>query len=198
MTNEQYYELIRPYEDAMKVLFTRLEILNHSIYSREASTPVHHMQRRIKEKRSMEDKLIKMGSTDSVTNAKDSLMDIAGIRVICYFENEIYTMIEALKRQDDLILIKEKDYIANPKDSGYRSYHVVFGVPIHAFDAMEYYPVEVQFRTLSMDFWSSMEHKICYKKERMDKDELAKQMKALSQSLAMIETELKSYVEEEK
>lgn len=198
MTNEQYYELIRPYEDAMKVLFTRLEILNHSIYSREASTPVHHMQRRIKEKRSMEDKLIKMGATDSVTNAKDSLMDIAGIRVICYFENEIYTMIEALKRQDDLILIKEKDYIANPKDSGYRSYHVVFGVPIHAFDAMEYYPVEVQFRTLSMDFWSSMEHKICYKKERMDKDELAKQMKALSQSLAMIETELKSYVEEEK
>lgn len=198
MTNEQYYELIRPYEDAMKVLFTRLEILNHSIYSREASTPVHHMQRRIKEKRSMEDKLIKMGASDSVTNAKDSLMDIAGIRVICYFENEIYTMIEALKRQDDLILIKEKDYIANPKDSGYRSYHVVFGVPIHAFDAMEYYPVEVQFRTLSMDFWSSMEHKICYKKERMDKDELAKQMKALSQSLAMIETELKSYVEEEK
>ena len=89
MTNEQYYELIRPYEDAMKVLFTRLEILNHSIYSREASAPVHHMQRRIKEKRSMEDKLGRIGATDSVMNAKDNLMDIAGIRVICYFENVI-------------------------------------------------------------------------------------------------------------
>ena len=196
MTNEQYYELIRPYEDAMKVLFTRLEILNHSIYSREASTPVHHMQRRIKEKRSMEDKLVRMGATDSVMNAKDSLMDIAGIRVICYFENEIYTMIEALKRQEDLILIKEKDYIANPKESGYRSYHIVFGVPIHAYDAMEYYPVEVQFRTLSMDFWSSMEHKICYKKERTDKGELSKQMQVLSQSLALIEAELRSYIED--
>ena len=196
MTNEQYYELIRPYEDAMKVLFTRLEILNHSIYSREASSPVHHMQRRIKEKRSMEYKLGRIGATDSVMNAKDNLMDIAGIRVICYFENEIYTMIEALKRQDDLILIKEKDYMANPKDSGYRSYHIVFGVPIHAYDAMEYYPVEVQFRTLSMDFWSSIEHKICYKKERQDKEQLSKQMQVLSQSLALIEAELKSYVEE--
>ena len=196
MTNEQYYELIRPYEDAMKVLFTRLEILNHSIYSREASSPVHHMQRRIKEKRSMEDKLVEMGVTDSVMNAKDKLKDIAGIRVICYFENEIYTMIEALKRHDDLILIKEKDYITTPKETGYRSYHIVFGVPIHAFDAMEYYPVEVQFRTLSMDFWSSMEHKICYKKDKQGKEELTKQMKVLSQSLALIEAELKSYVEE--
>lgn len=197
MTNEQYYELIRPYEDAMKVLYTRLEILNHSIYSKEASNPVHHMQRRIKEKRSMEEKLGRMGATDSVINAKDNLMDIAGIRVICYFDTEIYTMIEALKRQEDLILIKEKDYMANPKESGYRSYHVVFGVPIHAFDAMEYYPVEVQFRTLSMDFWSSMEHKICYKKERKNKEELTKQMQALSQSLALIEAELKSYVVED-
>ena len=194
MTNEQYYELIRPYEDAMKVLYTRLEILNHSIYSREASSPVHNMQRRIKEKRSMEEKLVRLGTTDSVMNAKDNLMDIAGIRVICYFESEIYTMIEALKRQDDLILIKEKDYMANPKESGYRSYHVVFGVPIHALDAMEYYPVEVQFRTLSMDFWSSMEHKICYKKDRKNKKELSKQMQALSQSLALIEEELKSYI----
>ncbi|MBQ7360044.1 MAG: (p)ppGpp synthetase [Lachnospiraceae bacterium] len=197
MTNEQYYELIRPYEDAMKVLYTRLEILNHSIYSREASSPVHHMQRRIKEKRSMEEKLGRLGTTDSVMNAKDNLMDIAGIRVICYFEDEIYTMIEALKRQEDLILIKEKDYMAKPKESGYRSYHIVFGVPIHALDAMEYYPVEVQFRTLSMDFWSSMEHKICYKKDRTNKEELSKQMQVLSQSLALIEAELKSYIVEE-
>lgn len=194
MTNEQYYELIKPYEDAMQVMFTRLNILNHSIYTRDASKPVHHMQNRVKAKRSMEEKLERLGYTDSVINAKDNLMDIAGIRVICYFQDEIYTLVEALKRQEDMIVIKEKDYMKNPKESGYRSYHIVFGVPVHALDAMEYYPVEIQFRTLSMDFWSSMEHKICYKKERENKQEISKQLQALSNSLTMIEEELKEYI----
>ncbi len=195
MTNEQYYELIRPYEDAMQVMLTRLNILNHSIYAKEASKPVHHMQNRLKAKRSMEEKLERLGVTDSVINAKDNLMDIAGIRVICYFKEEIYTLIEALKRQSDILVIKEKDYIKNPKESGYRSYHIIFGVPVHAYDAMEYYPVEVQFRTLSMDFWSSMEHKICYKKKRENKEEISKQLQALSDSLTMIEEEMREYIE---
>ncbi len=195
MTNEQYYELIKPYEDAMQVMLTRLNILNHSIYARDASKPVHHMQNRVKAKRSMEEKLERLGVTDSVINAKDNLMDIAGIRVICYFKEEIYTLIEALKRQADIIVIKEKDYIENPKKSGYRSYHIIFGVPVHALDAMEYYPVEVQFRTLSMDFWSSMEHKICYKKERENKEEISKQLQALSNSLTMIEEEMRGYIQ---
>ncbi len=197
MTNEQYYDLIRPYEDAMNLMKTRLEILNHNIYDRshtEENQPVHHMQYRIKEKKSMEEKLARIGVTDSVMNAKDYLMDIAGIRVICYFQTEVYEMVEALKRHEDLIVIKEKDYIKNPKDNGYRSYHIIFGVPLHTMDAMEYYPVEVQFRTLSMDFWSSMEHRICYKKDRSDTEELKKQLHALSESLNMIETELKDYV----
>ncbi|MBQ7780902.1 MAG: hypothetical protein IJ405_02645 [Lachnospiraceae bacterium] len=103
-------------------------------------------------------------------------------------------MLEALKWQSDLIVIKEKDYINNPKASGYRSYHIVFGVPLHTLDAMEYYPVEVQFRTLSMDFWSSMEHRICYKKERTNKAELSRQMQMLSESLALVEAELKEYI----
>lgn len=197
MTNEQYYDLIRPYEDAMNLMKTRLEILNHNIYDRshtEENQPVHHMQYRIKEKKSMEEKLARIGVTDSVMNAKDYLMDIAGIRVICYFQTEVYEMVEALKRHEDLIVIKEKDYIKNPKDNGYRSYHIIFWVPLHTMDAMEYYPVEVQFRTLSMDFWSSMEHRICYKKDRSDTEELKKQLHALSESLNLIETELKDYV----
>lgn len=194
MTNEQYYELIKPYEDAMQVTLTRLEILNHSIYDKGASKPVHHLQNRIKEKKSIEEKLERLGMTDSVINAKDHLMDIGGIRVICYFQDEIYTLVGALKRQDDMIVIKEKDYMKQPKKSGYRSYHIIFGVPVHALDAMEYYPVEIQFRTLSMDFWSSMEHKICYKKDRENKEVLAKQLQALSESLCLIENELQNYV----
>lgn len=196
MTNEQYYELIRPYEDAMQLMLAKLEILNHNIYDRTSSEsrPVHHMQHRVKEKKSIEEKLERLGMTDSVINAKDHLMDIGGIRVICYFQKEVYELVESLKRQSDLIVIKEKDYMKHPKENGYRSYHIIFGVPLHTLDAMEYYPVEVQFRTLSMDFWSSMEHRICYKKDREDKDELSKQLQALSESLALIEDELRNYV----
>lgn len=197
MTNEQYYELIKPYEDATQLMLKRLEILNHSIYDHAMEEkPVHHMQYRIKEKRSIERKLERLGLTDSLINAKDNLKDIGGIRVICYFQSEIHELLASLKRQSDLIVIKEKDYMANPKESGYRSYHIIFGVPLHTLDAMEYYPVEIQFRTLSMDFWSSLEHRICYKKERANKEELSKQLKTLSESLAMIEEELKGYIEE--
>lgn len=194
MTNEQYYELITPYEDVNRVMLTKLEILNHSIYSKESGKPIHHIQSRIKKKKSMEKKLEHLEVTDSVLNAKDHLMDIAGIRVICYFQEEIYDLVESLKRQNDLIVIKEKDYIKEPKESGYKSLHVIFGVPIHCLDAMEYYPVEIQFRTLSMDFWASMEHRICYKKERENKENISKEMRQYAMALELIESRFEQQV----
>lgn len=197
MTNEQYYELIKPYEDVSQVMLTKLEILNHSIYSRDTDKPIHHIQNRIKDKRSMEGKLERLKLTDSVMNAKDHLMDIAGIRVICYFPEEIYDLVQCLKRQADLIVIKETDYIKRPKNSGYRSFHIVFGVPIHCLDAMEYYPVEVQFRTLSMDFWASMEHRICYKKEYDDKDKVSKEMQQYAMALELIESRFEQQLREQ-
>ncbi len=188
MTNEQYYELIRPYEDVNQIMLTKLEILNHSIYNKDSGKPIHHMQHRVKKKRSIESKLERLDLSDSVMNAKDNLMDIAGIRVICFFPEEIYDLVESLKRQTELIVIKEKDYIKNPKESGYRSYHIVFGVPIYCLDAMEYYPVEIQFRTLSMDFWASMEHRICYKKDRKDKDKVSAEMQQYAMALELMES----------
>lgn len=188
MTNEQYYELITPYEDVSKILLTKLEILNHSIYSKEMGKPIHHIQNRIKSKKSMEGKLERLHLTDSVINAKDYLMDIAGIRVICYFTEEIYDLVNSLKCQNDMLIIKEKDYIKKPKENGYRSFHIIFGVPLHCLDAMEYYPVEIQFRTLSMDFWASMEHRICYKKERADKEILSKELMEYAATLEQIES----------
>lgn len=188
MTNEQYYELIKPYEDVDQIMLTKLEILNHSIYSRDSGKPIHHIQDRIKQKKSIEEKLERLELTDSVMNAKDHLMDIAGIRVICYFLEEIYDLVQCLKRQSDLIVIKERDYIRKPKESGYRSYHIVFGVPIHCLDAMEYYPVEIQFRTLSMDFWASMEHRICYKKDREDKAAVSRELQQYAMALELIES----------
>ena len=130
MTNEQYYELIKPYEDASRVLSTRLEILNHSLYGdRSDAGPIHNIQGRIKEKKSMESKLVRLGFTAGVTNARNHLQDIAGLRIICYFVEDIYNLTAALKKQSDLVIIKEKDYIRNAKPNGYRSYHIVLGIP---------------------------------------------------------------------
>ena len=165
MTDTEYYDLIRPYDDAMKLLLTRLEILNHNIYKASAENPIHTMQYRIKSKQSIEEKLIRKGEEPTLENAKDLLQDIAGIRIVCYFVGDIKNLIDMLKKQSDLIFIRERDYITNPKPNGYRSHHIILGVNVFCLDASEYYPVEIQLRTISMDFWAAMEHRISYKKE---------------------------------
>lgn len=196
MTNEQYYDLIKPYEDARRILYTRLEILNHSLYrDKRALGPVHNTQSRVKEKRSIEEKLKRMGLKDSIFNAKDSLQDIAGIRVICYFVEDIYNMAGILKRQPDLVVIKERDYISHPKPNGYRSYHIVLGIPVYCLDTMEYFPVEVQLRTMAMDFWASMEHRVCYKKNPDNREELEREFRRYAQVLEDIEMEFEAYNE---
>ena len=196
MTNEQYYDLIKPYEDARRILYTRLEILNHSLYrDKRALGPVHNTQSRVKEKRSIEEKLKRMGLKDSIFNAKDSLQDIAGIRVICYFVEDIYNLAGILKRQPDLVGIKERDYISHPKPNGYRSYHIVLGIPVYCLDTMEYFPVEVQLRTMAMDFWASMEHRVCYKKNPDNREELEREFRRYAQVLEDIEMEFEAYNE---
>ena len=176
MKSEEYYDLIVPYEDACKVMMTKLDILNHTIYRKNPQKPVHHVEYRIKSKRSMEEKLKLRGYPDTARDAKEALTDIAGIRVICYFKEEIYDLVNALRMQEDLLVIQDKDYITCPKKNGYRSYHVIYGVPLYTMDATEYYPVEIQFRTLAMDMWASMEHRINYKKEREDRDRLSPEL----------------------
>ena len=164
MTNEQYYDCIQPYQNACQIMRAKLEVLNGSLYQKSSVSPIHNIQERIKAKKSIEKKLEKLGHSDSVQNAKDYLRDIAGIRVICYFIDDIYNLVNALKRQSELIFIREKDYIKNPKPNGYRSFHVIIAVPVYYLDTMEYFPVEIQLRTMTMDLWASMEHRVCYKK----------------------------------
>ena len=152
MTDKEYYELIQPYEDAMKLLLTRLEVLNHSIYETKTGKPIHNIQYRIKKKDSIEEKLVRHGFEPTLENAKDQLQDIAGVRIICYFVGDVNNLINMLKKQLDLIFIRERNYIENPKPNGYRSHHVILGVNVCCLDANEYYPVEIQLRTISMDF----------------------------------------------
>ena len=130
----------------------------------------------------------------TVEAAADNIRDIAGIRVICYFEEDVYAVAERLKQQQDLIFIRERDYIQNPKDSGYESYHVIYGVPVYHVDGMEYFPVEIQIRTMSMDFWASMEHRICYKNEAARKEELQNSLVRFSKELKDMERSMHGHL----
>ena len=169
MNDEEYYNFVRPYADAMQMLLTRLDVLNHNLYGKSDSRPIHYIQNRIKKKKSLEEKLIRRGKEPTVDNAKDYLQDIAGVRIICYFVDDIYNLAKSLKRQADLIVIREQDYIKAP--------------------------VEVQLRTLSMDFWASMEHRISYKKERADKEELTTELLGYANQLQEIEKSFESHNE---
>lgn len=190
MTDEQYYSLVKHYEDAGRVLRTRLEILNDSLNENQAVCgPIHNIQWRTKSKKSIEEKLERMGHADTDQDARDFLKDIEGIRIICYFVKDIYDLVESLKRQKDLVVIKEKDYIASPKPNGYRSYHIVLGVPLYRASSMEYFPVELQLRTMSMDFWASMEHRICYKKNPDRAAALREEFLTYSETLKAIEAQ---------
>ncbi|MBQ7944026.1 MAG: (p)ppGpp synthetase [Lachnospiraceae bacterium] len=174
---------------------TRLEVringLNEDYRKKYRDYPIHNVQARIKSKKSIENKLKSRELEVSAYSAKDNLTDIAGIRVICYFIEDIYNILSLIKEQTDLLILKESDYINYPKPSGYKSYHMVLGVPVYRVEGMQYYPVEIQFRTLSMDLWASMEHRICYKDETSEEtlyafrhyaselDEMERRMKQL-------------------
>ncbi|HJB83447.1 MAG TPA: (p)ppGpp synthetase [Candidatus Mediterraneibacter intestinavium] len=195
MTLEEYYELIKPYTDAMNLILTRLEILDHDTYETEDFKPIHSITNRIKEKESIENKLKRKGAQESVQDAKSLLKDIAGIRVVCYFEQDIRHLVNSLKKQSDLIIIREKDYITTPKPNGYRSFHMILGVPTYYMDSMDYYPVEIQFRTISMDLWAAMEHRICYKNQPFNEMEMRSAFRQYSEILEGMEKSFEVYSE---
>lgn len=188
MNDTEYYKLVRPYEDAMSMLLIRIRVLGHSLYNKEEEQLYHTIQSRIKTKDSIENKLRKKDLEVSEKNAKDYLRDIAGIRIICLFLEDIYTLAGLLKKQSELVFIREKDYIKDPKKNGYRSYHLIIGVPVYCADAMEIFPVEVQFRTMEMDLWASMEHRILYKgAPRADREKVKEELMLYSQKLGEVE-----------
>ena len=160
---EEMNETLLIYRSAIKEVKTKLDILDDELKIRRKRNPIEYMKSRVKTPGSIMDKLRRRGLEMSVDSAKKNLNDIAGIRVICSFVGDIYDIAEMLKRQDDIILIEEKDYIKNPKTNGYRSLHLVVEVPIFFSDHAEPVRVEVQIRTIAMDFWASLEHKLYYK-----------------------------------
>lgn len=158
--------LLIVYNCALKTVMTKLEILCEDYKNFQAYNPVEHMKCRLKSPESIAEKLYRKGYDITCQNARERLHDIGGVRVICSFSKDIYSIVNALKNQPDLRVIAERNYIAKPKPSGYRSYHIILEIAVYFSNVVENVPVEVQIRTEAMDFWASLEHKVKYKYNR--------------------------------
>ena len=158
-----FLEIQHLYQSATREISTKLEILDDEFQFIHRRNPIHHMQSRIKSIKSIFEKLNRKELEISMESAKANLHDIAGIRVVCYYIEDIYLIAKMLTQQDDIELIRETDYIKNPKPNGYRSLHLVVKVPVFFSNGKELVPVEIQIRTIAMDFWASLEHQLRYK-----------------------------------
>ena len=159
----EYRKMQLLYQSALKEIGTKLEILNDEFKFVHKYNPIEHIESRMKSEESIVRKLMKKGQDITVENIERYIDDVAGIRVICSFTPDIYRIVDMISNQDDIEVVKIKDYMVNPKPSGYRSYHMIVKVPIFLSDTVVPTRVEIQIRTVAMDFWASLEHKIYYK-----------------------------------
>lgn len=155
--------LMKQYQAGMKQMATRLEILNEDLEIRFKHNPINHIETRVKTPKSIYEKMQRRGYDMNLVSLRENVLDIAGIRVVASYIDDVYSLVKLLLAQDDLEVIKIKDYIAHPKENGYRSLHVALKVPVYFCDAKHMVPVEIQFRTVAMDFWASLEHTLRYK-----------------------------------
>ena len=158
-----YKELMMMYACAMKEILTKFEVLDMEFKVRYRRNPINSINTRLKKTASIIEKLARYGNDLSLDALELHISDIAGVRVVCSYIDDIYRLADALLKQDDITLIAKKDYIANPKENGYRSLHLIVTVPVLFADQKREMKVEVQIRTIAMDFWASLEHQLKYK-----------------------------------
>lgn len=156
-------EIIQKYQAAMRQMEVRFEILDQDLSMKKHRNPIHHVESRVKSPSSIFEKLERYGKELTLENMERFIMDIAGVRIICCYIHDVYNLLDLLEKQDDLTIVTIKDYIADPKPNGYRSLHVIVRIPVYFLDNKELIPVEVQLRTIAMDFWASLEHDLKYK-----------------------------------
>ena len=158
------------YACAIREVRTKLEVLNDELSVKNQRNPIEMIKSRVKKPMSIVEKLRRRGLEVSLESMAKNLDDVAGVRIICSFLDDIYEVAEMLVRQDDVNVIAVKDYIKNPKPNGYRSYHMIIEVPVFFSDSKKFMRVEVQIRTIAMDFWASLDHQLKYKKAVIDDD----------------------------
>ena len=193
---DSWKEVTLIYNSALKQISTKLEILNDEFQHVHRYNPIEHIKSRIKTPESIVKKLKRHGYESTIGNMVRYVNDIAGIRVICSFTSDIYQIAEMISNQSDISVISVKDYIVNPKPSGYKSYHMLVTIPVYLSDRIEQTKVEIQIRTVAMDFWASLEHKIHYKFEGNAPEHIKEQLVECSRIVSNLDARMLSLNEE--
>lgn len=194
---EKLDNIMIKYISALKILETQIEIINDDFKYIKKYNPIEHVKTRIKTADSIINKLRKNNLDFTIENVINYINDIIGVRIICSFKEDVYELIDILKKSKNIKVINEKDYINNPKTSGYRSYHMIIEVPVELINEKTYVKAEIQIRTLAMDLWASLDHKLSYKSEFCT-DEIYKKLYEMSDELNQFDDEMSSLIDMEK
>ena len=187
---DQWKSTMFLYSSALKSINTKIEILNNEFIQLYNYNPIEHITSRLKTPESIVKKLKNDGCEVSIDNMVEHLNDIAGIRIICSFMSDIYPIADMIARQADITVLHVKDYIKYPKTNGYKSYHMVVTIPVYLTDGPVETKVEIQIRTVAMDFWASLEHKIYYKSDFEAPDYLQRELKACADVVDMLDAKM--------
>ena len=187
---DQWKSVMFLYDSALKEINTKIEILNNEFVHIYNYNPIEHIKSRLKTPDSIVKKLKRYGFEVTIDNMVEKLSDIAGIRIICSFTSDIYQIAEMITKQSDVTVLYVKDYIKNPKPNGYKSYHMVVTIPIYLTDGPVDTKVAIQIRTIAMDFWASLEHKIYYKFEGNAPAYLQQELKACADVVNMLDVKM--------
>ena len=193
---DNWTEIMLIYNSALKQIQTKLEILNDEFQHVHRYNPIEHIKIRLKTSESIVKKLRRRGLESTIQNMVEYVNDIAGVRIICSFTSDIYRIAEMISNQNDIKVTSVKDYLASPKDSGYRSYHMLVTVPVYLSDRIVDTKVEIQIRTVAMDFWASLEHKIHYKFEGNAPENIKQELLECADMVAALDNKMLSLNEE--
>lgn len=193
---DSWKEAMLDYNSALKQIETKLDILNDEFQHIHRYNPIEHIKARIKTPESIVKKLRRYGLEFTLDNMENAVNDIAGVRITCSFTSDIFRLADMIRDQKDIRVLSTKDYITTPKPSGYRSYHMIVSVPVYFSDRIKDVKVEIQIRTVAMDFWASLEHKIHYKFEGKAPQHIKEELVECSKMIADLDAKMLSLNEE--
>lgn len=186
---KQFKLLMQPYRAAMDIVSCKLQALDDELHCLYEHSPIHHIKTRLKSPESIIEKLYRRNFPVTLEGV-DMLQDIAGLRVVCKYVDDVEYISSLLLAQDDITLIRYSDYINNPKENGYRSYHLIVSVAVYGRFGKVEIPVEIQIRTIAMDMWASLEHNLRYKKHYQEQDEFMQRLKSCAEMLENVDLEM--------
>lgn len=189
---DEFFTVQCRYQAAIREIQTKLENLDEEFQMKHKRNPIHHMQSRMKSIQSMMEKLGRRNAQRSISSAVENLTDIAGIRVICSYLQDVYTVVNLLTSQDDIHVLRVRDYIKHPKENGYRSLHLVVEIPVFLSEGRVMVPVEIQIRTIAMDFWASLEHSLKYKAQGNVPEDISQELIQTASDIAALDQRMQT------